>query len=313
MRQVKAVRKSRGGGRGKAGRVSARIARIKEPPRQSFGRRTSFSDGVFSRALRRLKGWFSFSRPVLALSAGFFLFVVVASLFIGGYVGRTINGVNAGLDALVADAGFGISEIHLSGNLRTPPETILAALGFEPGQSIFDADLRGARARLLGLDWISSAEVRRRYPDSISVSVVEKRPFALWQSQQGTLYVIERAGDPITSKDIGPFAHLPLLIGAGANKGADIVAAVAAHRAVFARVRGIERVSDRRWNLLLDDGVVVKLPEEGWRGELDTLEHLIIDKAILERNVSEIDLRSKSHYFFVLRGAQKTEERGSGI
>ena len=41
-----------------------------------------------------------------------------------------------------AYAGFGISKLHLSGNSRTPPETILAVLNFKPGQSIFAADLR---------------------------------------------------------------------------------------------------------------------------------------------------------------------------
>ena len=51
----------------------------------------------------------------------------------------------------------------------------------QPGQSIFSADLWSARDRLAPLDWIASAEVHRRYPDAIFVTLVEKRPFALWQ------------------------------------------------------------------------------------------------------------------------------------
>ena len=311
MRQVKAERKTRGG-RTKAGRTSARIARIKEPARQSFGKREKFRDDIVSRTIRRVKAWFS--RPILILSGSAFAFVLVAALFAGGYVGRTVNGISSAIDALIADAGFGIAEVHLAGNARTPPETILAALGFKPGESIFGADLQAARRRLLMLDWVSDADVQRRYPDAISVRIAEKHPFALWQAPSNTIYVVERSGGLITDKNIGPFVHLPFLSGAGANMGADIVDAVRQHRAVQARLREIVRVSQRRWNLILDDDVTVKLPETGWQNELDTLEHLIIDKGILERNVSEIDLRSKANYFFVLKSGEKTNVvRGNGI
>ena len=115
---------------------------------------------------------------------------------------------------------------------------------------------------------------------------------------------------PVTWKSS---ASLPKLVGAGAPEAAaDLVDAVPAHRAIAARVAAYERVSERRWNLILDDGVVVKLPESGWQKELDALEHLIVDNGILERDVTEIDLRSPTHYFFVLQAAarRKTLRRG---
>jgi len=44
---------------------------------------------------------------------------------------------------------------------------------------------------------------------------------------------------------------------------------------------------------------------------LDALEHLIIDNAILERDLTEIDLRSPTHYFFLLKSGEKKDvERG---
>jgi len=153
--------------------------------------------------------------------------------------------------------------------------------------------------------------VQRRYPDDISVRIVEKLPFALWQSEAG-VYVVERNGKVITSNGISEFRHLPLLLGDGGSNAADIVDAVAQRRSLEARVKAYQRVSERRWNLILDDGVLVKLPELGWQKELDALEHLIVDKGILERDVSEIDLRSPTQYFFVLRsGERKNEPRGN--
>jgi cell division protein FtsQ len=216
-----------------------------------------------------------------------------------------------------AGAGFGVYEIHITGNRRVPTETIFAALGLKPGQSIFFIDLPAARARIMALDWIQSADVVRRYPDAVTVTVVEKRPFALWQTPpdqngQSHLAVVERAGGVITTVDALNFSKLPKLLGQGAPEAAgELVDAVLAHRAVSARVAAYERVSNRRWNLILNDGVVVKLPEANWRHELDALEHLIVDSGILERDVTEIDLRSPTQYFFMLKGGGKKDmQRG---
>jgi cell division protein FtsQ len=311
VRSVKNERKSRKTSRNTSARTSARIARIKQP-QKSFGKREKFRDDPVSRTFRNMRSWMVFRRPIFVLCASLALFVVVVGLIAGGYAARTIRGVDHGIDALIADAGFGIQNVQITGNTRTPPTTLAAALNIERGQSIFGADLHGARARLTALDWVADAQVKRRYPDTITVNIVEKIPFALWQSPKGVV-IVERAGDVITSKNVDQFAKLPKLAGDGGNVGADIVDAVAAHRAISARISVIERIGGRRWNLLLNDGVRVKLPEKDWQKQLDVLEHLIIDKGVLERDISEIDLRSPTHFFFVLKSAPKPDDGGKQI
>ncbi len=282
---------------------------------QSFGKRAK-KPNILARAYWNLRGWLSFRKPMLLLGLAALAFAFIAVLVVSGTVARAVRQLNGALGAMVADAGFGISEVHLAGNVRTPPETVLAALGFKPGESIFGADLQSARLRLKKLDWVADADVQRRYPDAITVHIVEKLPFALWKSPLGTVTVVERSGGIITSKDIAPFAKLPLLLGDNASAdAADLVDAVAQHRAVAARVKAYQRVSERRWNLILDGDVIVKLPEVGWQRELDTLEHMIVDQGILERSIAEIDLRIHSHYFFGLKGAPapKPVDRGSEL
>jgi cell division protein FtsQ len=314
MRSLKVDRKPRDNPRVRATRKPARPVRDAAPTK-SGGRRDSGDEGIFTALLGRAGR--VVRRPILLLSMGLVLFALIAALFASGIIGRTIHGVNDTVDAVVADAGFGISEIHLAGNGRVAPETILAALGMKPGESIFGAKLGQARNRIMALDWVASADVVRRYPDSIFVTVVEKRPFALWQSPAqgnggGRVAIVERAGGVITTEGVEKFVRLPKLVGAGAPAAAaDVVDAVMAHRAVIARVAAYEYVSRRRWNLILNDGVVVKLPETDWRKELDALERLIVDAGILERDVTEIDLRSPAQFFFVLRSGEKKDvQRG---
>jgi cell division protein FtsQ len=309
MRSLKIERKPRRGRTAQSGRKAQRTSRNLAPPVRSFGKRRPPS--IVVRAFDAAREWIAIRRPMLLLTLGLIGAAFLAALFVGGYVGRSLHRLDKTTAVLVDDAGFGVSQVHLAGNHRVAPEAILAALGFELGQSIFTADIHAARERLEKLDWVASADVKRRYPDDISVRIVEKLPFALWQSQAG-LYVVERNGKVITADGIGEFRRLPLLLGDGGSNAADIVDAVAQHRSLEARVKAYQRVSQRRWNLVLDDGVLVKLPELGWQKELDALEYLILDKGILERDVSEIDLRSPAQYFFVLRnGERKTEQRGN--
>ncbi|MBV9550424.1 MAG: FtsQ-type POTRA domain-containing protein [Alphaproteobacteria bacterium] len=257
------------------------------------------------------------SKAMIAIAVSGILLVLLLALAVTGALGRAFHGFKMAGETVSSDAGFAIRSIHISGERRTPAATIAAALDLHENQSIFGADLAAARARLMALDWVASAEVVRRYPDSISVTIVEKRPFALWQAPPDgggntRLAVVERNGGVITAQGAEDFSRLPKLIGAGAPAAAaDLVDFVQSHRAIAARIAAYEYVSQRRWNLILTNGVIVKLPEQAWQKEVDVLEKLIIDRGILERDISEIDLRAPTHFFFLLHsGERKDEIRG---
>ena len=304
MRSVSA--KARRGRAAKPSRARDRAttAILRSSPSTRKGRRRQ---NMFARAWQGLRACFSVRHP----AAWILCIAFMGALIAGGYVTRAGDATRRTVNTVMTDAGFGIGAINIIGAKRTDPQDILSVLGFALGQSIFSADIHTARRHLLTLEWVADAEVRRQYPGTITVSVVEKVPFALWETPNGT-YLIERSGRTIGLFDPKSFPRLPLLAGDGApGTAAALVDAVQAHRATAARVVGYQRVSDRRWNLLLNGDVVVDLPEEDWRKQLDVLEHLIVDKGILERDIAEIDLRMQENYFFVLRNGQKQQMRGN--
>lgn len=318
MRSVSVERKSRKASRTQTVRPSSRGGR-ELPSVQPGSARRGKGTGLFAGLADRLSLFTR--RPMMVLCGLLTVLVLLGALFASGVIGRGFRTVNRAIDTVTADAGFGISEIHITGNRRTPYNQVLEVLAMKPGQSIFSADLWQARDRLAHLEWIATAEIHRRYPDAIFVTLVEKRPFALWQAPVNSLgdahgeapiWVVERNGKLITTHEIEKFRRLPKLVGSGAPAAAaDLVDAVATHRAIAARIAAYARQSERRWNLILDDGVIVQLPETGWQKELDALEHLIIDGGILERDITQIDLRSPTHYFFLLKNGEKKEaERG---
>jgi cell division protein FtsQ len=214
----------------------------------------------------------------------------------GGHVSRLFGALGSGF----ASAGFVVADVTVAGAERTSAADIYAALGIERGQSMFTVRASDARARLLDLPWVADAEVRRTLPDEVAIRLIEKRPFALWQDGQ-SIVVIERSGTAITDVGIDGFEHLPLFTGEGApGAAAAFVDALRSYRAVAARLQRTQRMGERRWDLLLAGGVTVRLPEEGWESQLAELEMLIVEKAILEREIEMIDLRYPGHYVFRL-------------
>ncbi len=239
-------------------------------------------------------------RPMLAVTLAFILCAAAAGLVSGGHLANVYGNFARSTGDAFGKLGFAVGHVALQGNERTSAGAINAALGIQPGQSIFSIDPTAARARLMQLPWVAEAEIRRQYPNTVSVVIVEKRPFALWKNGKDTA-VVERSGAVIIKAGTEDFSRLPIVVGPGAPEAAaPLIDAIGGARAVAARLKQVERVSERRWNLILDGNVTVKLPEEGWQSQITELERLIVDKGVLERDIEIIDLRYPDSYIFRL-------------
>ena len=287
-------------GRRPAGRAPESRAEQRGRKQFKLGRDLGFIGRLTAPIADRLRETFPFRRPVLTLTGSLLVLGLAVGIVSGGHVGKAFAAAEGAIDAQIAAAGFAIRDIPVSGDEHTPKKAVYAVLGFAKGQSLFAASPSAVRERLKQLPWVSDAIVRRQFPDIVTVRLIEKRPFALWRDGNRTA-VVERSGAIINTARPDDFPRLPVLLGPGAPEaGAALLDALGAERAVSARLRAAERVGERRWDLLLAGGVTVKLPEEGWQKELGDLEHLIVDRAILERDIEIIDLRYPDNYVFRL-------------
>lgn len=258
-----------------------------------------------------LASLFTFRHPVFFLSFILTIFLLFFILLASGVVGRSLRAAGRAIDAAAVQAGFGIVAVNVSGNVRTSLPEIMTALGTGKGQSVFAVDLFGARARLMTLPWIKTVSIRRQYPGTLDIAVTERQPYALWQRSDGDMPIlIERSGERITNLGIEKFSYLPLVAGVGAAENASaFVEAVRRHRAVAANVKVYRYRSGRRWDLVLSNGMTVKLPEYGWKKQLDELERLILRHEALNYASGEIDLRSSTYFYFGQVPQTKTEEK----
>lgn len=191
-----------------------------------------------------------------------------------------------------APLGLKVRDVVIEGRQKTPEPLLRAALGIGAGDPILSYSITEARARIETIQWVQSASVSRRLPDTIVVKLVERRPFAVWQ-HDGKFVLIDRAGQIVTDSDVASFAsQLPLVVGVGAPAAAAaLIDALAAQPAVQSRVAAAVRVGERRWNLRLNNGMDVLLPEGAEAQALARLAELQSGHAMLDRPLQTLDLR----------------------
>ncbi len=224
--------------------------------------------------------------------------VVGGAILYGSAVGGQLH---TAVDATTASLGFAVSEIELSGNSYTPVDRIYTALGLDAGRSLLTIDPLEARGQLVALPWIEKARIAKVYPATLVIDVVEREPFAVWQTGEA-LAVIERDGAVIGGYAADPrLAALPLLVGKGADSGgADIVALVGEFPGVADRVRAYIRVGQRRWDLRLENGITIRLPEEQAVQALGRLLAMQAELDVFGRDLAAIDLRFDDRTLFAL-------------
>lgn len=158
--------------------------------------------------------------------------------------------------------------------------------------SSFDIDLDDLHAKVAALDGVESVKVHVRSGGELAIEVVERVPVALWRDGP-TLRLIDAKGFRVaTIENRADRADLPLLAGPGAEKAvAEALALFAAAAPVEARIRGLLRVGDRRWDLVLDRDQRVLLPETGAVAALERVIALDEAQQLFARDISLIDMR----------------------
>jgi cell division protein FtsQ len=267
--------------------------RWRQESRKAAGHRRAFGAFVLPRWLRRPArliarlGEDDFSAPpfsAVILSA----VLLASSATYGGYLGGHLDGFVQGV---TARTGFAVDQIKVVGNRRTSEIDVLDKLGLDGWTSLIGFDAEAARERIASLPWVEQAAVRKIYPHTLEVRVEERQAFAIWQ-QGRDLSVIEKSGRIIAPYSGGDQAALPLLVGADAPHYApDLMAKIGRYPELAARVKGYVRVGERRWDIRLDNGITVKLPETGEDGAIARLVQLDRDKGLLTRDIVSVDMR----------------------
>jgi len=250
---------------------------------QRFGAR-GFKAGQGLMSLRLPGSW--------RVAAALFLAVTsVYGLLIGGYPERAADFLTSKTRNVIVKAGFVIERLTIEGQNRTSDQEIVRALELNARQSMLAFDSAAAQNKLESLPWVRHAQVMRLLPSRLHIVISEREPFAIWQ-RNGKTHLIDRDGVVIAPVNTAGYPELPLVVGAGAATEAGALHKLLdARLELKARVRAAVRVAGRRWNLQLNNGIEIRLPEENLAFAIGKIEELDREHGILSSRIAAVDLR----------------------
>lgn len=188
---------------------------------------------------------------------------------------------------------FMVQSMNVTGGDLSAMTEVAALLPSQFPVSSFDLDLEKIRADIEALDPIKSASVRVGQGGALDVRLTPRAPVALWRDG-AVLRLID--ADGVQSGAITARADrldLPLIAGDGAEENiAQALRLFAAAGPLIARVRGLVRMGERRWDMVLDRDQRIMLPNENPVAALDRVIALNDAQDMLNRDVAVVDMRN---------------------
>lgn len=163
--------------------------------------------------------------------------------------------------------------------------------------------------------WIKNIQIQKIYPNTLKINIIEYNPFAIYTKDGFNYNLIDEYGNNINipKKNIADFNYLLIVSGEDVkDKINDLFNLLSIYYNISNKIYRVERIGKRRWNLILKNNIVVKLPEENenifnvWNN-LDK----IINIYGLDVDLQGIDLRIKDKIY--LEYKDKTAEEIKNI
>jgi cell division protein FtsQ len=210
--------------------------------------------------------------------------------------------VGLGVGWLLTSPRFAISEVAVSGASRLTPEEVVAASGIGPGTNLFRLDRAEVVARVEALPLVRRADLVRRFPNRVTISIEERRPFTLVHA--GRLHWIDEHGVSLGAEPKAVAPSVPVITGLqptdleGQPPSRRVAAGISLLRVLLrsetALIQQISEIDVSRPDgpvLYTVEGVEVRIGSEDWEARLGRLQGVLAQIRAGGEAVSAIDLR----------------------
>lgn len=195
-------------------------------------------------------------------------------------------------DAIETRDEFMVKLMAVDGASPDVAQDIRTLLPLEFPISSFDLDLAALRETVAQLEVIKDVTLRIKSGGVLQVQVVEREPVVVWRTRDGLALLDE------TGVEVGEIliraarSDLPLVAGEGAED--HVVEALTLFRTaqpLGERLRGLVRVGERRWDVVLNRDQRIMLPPQDAVQALERVIALTEAQDVLARDVAAIDMR----------------------
>ena len=242
---------------------------------------------------------------------GVFAVCLIAIIIKTEFVQNQIHQLALKLYDYSSSLGFTVDDIIVEGREKTSLQEISDTLNLNRSTNILNLDLNDIKQNLESLPWIKDVIVKRSFfPNVIHISIQERQVQSIWQISE-KFYPIDTQGNVINA-DFKATQPILLIVGPKAPDNVSALLEIIKHdEEIFNRIKVANFISERRWNLVLDDikdGVIIKLPEENIEAAWKKLINLNKTEGLLKRKLTIVDLRLEDKVIVKLGKSSIKEE-----
>ncbi len=196
-------------------------------------------------------------------------------------------------EGMAARPELQVTQVVFPGVSDDLQQQILTVTGLALPVSSLKLDVAALKRAVETLDAVETAQIRVLGGGSLEIITVERDPVVVWRDGD-VLRLIDNEGRRVA--DIARRSargDLPLIVGLGAELEVDeAMNLVRVADPISDRVRGLVRIGERRWNLVLDRGQTIMLPEFGAVSALRRVMALHQAEDLLSRDILSVDMRN---------------------
>ena len=159
--------------------------------------------------------------------------------------------------------------IKIEGVINADKEEIEKKFGQFNGKSIIFISRSQFKEISRSLKFIKELQIKKIYPDKIKLKVIEYKPLGIFIDKNKKLLLLEDGG-VIENYKNNKFNHLPIVIGNGAQKKFHIFYKSLENVNFESNlVKQFNYFDINRWDILLKDGKILKLPNNNYQNSLE--------------------------------------------
>lgn len=188
---------------------------------------------------------------------------------------------------------FMVAGLQITGAEAALSQAITDLVAVEFPVSSFVLDLSDLRDQVLALSAVRDATVGIRTGGVLAIAVTERQPVAVWRYGDGLRLIDDEGRMTGMIANRTDRADLPLIAGDGAKEViAEALDVFGVAGPLGPRLRGLVRMGERRWDVVLDRDQRILLPAAGAVAAMERVVALDQAQEMLARDITVIDMRN---------------------
>lgn len=160
-----------------------------------------------------------------------------------------------------------IQKIVIENNLIVESDKIKKILSFLYKKNLFFLSNNEIEKKLKKEPFIESFSIKKIYPNTLKLIIVEKKPIAILQKKKKKFYILKK-GSLINFIDLEVFNDLPIVFGNG-KEFYSLYKNIQNMNFPLEMIKSFYSFESGRWDLIMQDDKVIKLPIKDYSSSLE--------------------------------------------